>query len=736
MVRIVVADATSVQSSHVHAIGGSVKGLLRLVVLVAATLGTIGAPGATNAQSLAPRDGRSHGLAPADPMLVVDVEALSVDEQLTFAALQGIVNRTTPSLYLVGLRSAQDFDVDPSAEDWLADAVDVPYERVTPTEALTRLAGRAKGIVVWDPAVPHESQNVATTIAGRDDLLPASPEIAQRLHDDVGLSIEVDLRDLGLTTDTAFTEWALAELAPPPGGWGFPVWMGRPRNGKAVQPGLRDWAVANRAFVFDLDPATSPTLLSRVLDRFPRGTGVYGYVFFDTPVYAATGIPVNEALGVGELTTHGDWLIPTTDATNTTVHVLSTQVPRKAPWDDAPRTPDPTKTYVSFVVSDGDALGYDMTLARSLQFDHLGSSSLPIGISTSPLLATHAPAIWNWYLDHLPANANLVAGPSGSGYAFPSYASAADRDRYLAHSRADLDATGLRSTWAINPPLTPTPSSADVAELVDGLAPSSLYLDYTPGAPRSPTVSFTDGVPVTRVAMATKPSDIAQAIRASQGLQADGPRFVSIGLVTWGVDADDAAAELAKLGDDVVAVAPDEYAGLLRGAAGAGYPGSSDQVEPVAPAKGACRADVDQITWGTTPVVAAFLADATFGGDLPAAAVAHGSPGTWELTVDDGRLTQQLERTLGALGRLAFSAEAIDGAEVQVSVTDLAATGPPTDGAVPAEGRYRFTISYDPGDGPRSASLSVPVACAAVVSADAEQAPPAAPQPGTPAYTG
>jgi hypothetical protein len=705
-----------------------------VAAVVAAIVALLVVPEAGAARPTQTASAASAAVAP-DPMLVVDVEALSLEEQLTFAALQGIVNRTAPTLYLVGLRSAQDFSVDPTAEQWLADAVDVATEEVTPTEALTRLSGRVDGMVVWDPAVPYESQNVATTIAGRDDLLPVSPEQADRLHGDFGLGVVTDLRDLGLATDRAFTEWALRELAPPPGGWSFPVWTGRPRNGNPIQPGLRDWAVANRAFVFDADPASEPGLLAAVLDRFPRGTGVYGYLFFDTPVYQSTGIPVNEALGVGELTAHGDWLIPTTDATNLTVHALSSEVPEVASWDDAPRTPDPTKTYVSFVVSDGDALGYDVTLARALQFTHLGAGSVPIGISTSPLLATHAPAIWNWYLDHLPANAELVAGPSGAGYFYPSYASDADRERFLTRSRAALDATGLRSTWAINPILTPSPSTGDVADLVDAYAPSSLYLDYTPITPLSPTVSFSNGVPVTRIAMATKPSEIGQAIEAARALQGAGPRFVSIGLVTWGTNADDAAAALAPFGDDVVAVAPDEFAGLLRGAAADGYTGSSDQVTPVTPAPGACRADVDRIEWGSVPVVAAFLANAILGGDLPAGARATGSGDDPTIAVDEAGLVAQLRRTLDALGPLAFSAETLAGSRLDVRVTDLAATGDAAGGAVTATGRYRFEVTSDPGDGVRTTSLTVPITCTAVRAA-AAPAEPATPVPSEPAYTG
>ena len=79
-------------------------------------------------------------------MLVVDVEALSVEEQLTFAGLQGIVNRERPTLYLVGVVSAQDCEVVPSAEAWLADVVVLPHEEDSPDEALDRLLGRRRTV--------------------------------------------------------------------------------------------------------------------------------------------------------------------------------------------------------------------------------------------------------------------------------------------------------------------------------------------------------------------------------------------------------------------------------------------------------------------------------------------------------------------------------------------------------------------------------------------------------------
>lgn len=674
---------------------GALKSWLRLAIAILGVFALAGIGCADNDDE------------PETPMLVVDVEALSVEEQLTFAALQGIVNRERPTLYLVGVRSAQDFEVDPSARAWLADVVDVPYEEVSPDEALDRLLDRTEGMVVWDPAVPYESQNVATTIAGRDDLLPVSPEMADRLAADYGIDVTTDLRDLGLDTDRAFTEWAMTELVPPEGGWAFPVWTGRPRNRKPIQPGLRDWAVAKRAFVFDADPASEPGLLRQVLDQFPRGTGVYGYLFFDTPLYERIGLPVNEALGVGELTEHGDWLIPTTDSVNMTVHMHGKEEPRRARWDDEVIEPDADTTYVSFVVSDGDALGYCLTLARSLQFDFLDGDSIPIGISTSPLLAQVAPNIWNWYLDRLPDNARLVAGPSGSAYFFPSYAAEDDLDRFLEVSRIDLDATGLRSTWVINPLLTPSPTVSDLARIVAAYAPSMLYADYTPIQPLSPVVSFVDDIPVVRIAMATRTEDIAVAIRESIALQPNGPRFVAIGLVTWGTNADGAAAALEQFGPDVVPVAPDRFAGLLRGAANAGYTGSPDTVILPPPAPGACRADTSRIDWDTAPVITAFLAYSLLAGDLAANTTMSGDT----VTVDDELITAAVRSTFRALAPLAFSASAVAGAEFDAEITGLDLV-PAEDGPPVATGTLTFSVTFDRGDGVYTARASVPVTCA------------------------
>ncbi|MEZ5143397.1 MAG: GxGYxYP family putative glycoside hydrolase [Acidimicrobiales bacterium] len=706
--------------------------------------------------------------SPAGPLLVVDVEALSVEEQLTFAALQGIVNRDAPTLYLVGLRSAQDFALDPSAEVWLRDVVDLPTERVEPDEAWRRLLPRTRGLVVWDPAVPYESQDVATTIAGLEDLVPVSPATADRLTAGFGVEVRRDLRDLGLTSGYAFIEWAIDDLGPA-GPFAFPVWTGRPRNGKPIQPGLRDWAVKNRGFVFDADPATEPALLRRVLAKFPPGTPVYGYPFFDTELYARLGLAINEAIAAALVADAGHWLVPTTDAANLSVHAQLGPATAKPKWDDTPRTPDADTTYVTFTISDGDAMGYDQTLLRHLHLDGLGPDTVPIGVSISPYLATDAPRIWDWLVTNVPDRVRFVAGPSGAGYAYP-YAMA-DLDGYLDHSRAMLDRYGLRSTWILEPPLTPSPSLDVLQRFVARTDPSLLLTDYGGNPPEPPTVSFVDGVPVVHtVLVADSSADIAAIVRAVAATQPPGARFVSIGLTTWGTKVADAEAAMAALGDGFVAVAPDAFAGYLRGAHAAGYQGSGEPPRvPSAPAPGACRGTVTDFAGTGDPFARRFLARL-----LAAAPIGTGlrvessAPGRATLSFDTDLMAESANQLASSNLALAYPPGTIETARISVALRDLTVEG--TDltsstgvelasdaprGRVPIElagdgsvdglggltvsATLEVTATFDPGDGDIEVSVSGPVACAPLATAaQAVSAPAAVPADAsvTPTFTG
>ena len=188
----------------------------------------------------------------------------SYDVAMAAACLQGIINREGPQVYVlssVNTRPRYWLDVLSQAPQWLANRNHVS---VPGLDALVALAGdRVKGAVIWDPEVPA-TVNVATTIAGVRDGVVLSPELADQYLPKWNLPILEDLRgrfdgaETGSKKNDAY-RWAIrnylakglcsshflclfedAYSARPAGDIGYVV--------------TRDWAVLNRAFVFDLSP--------------------------------------------------------------------------------------------------------------------------------------------------------------------------------------------------------------------------------------------------------------------------------------------------------------------------------------------------------------------------------------------------------------------------------------------------------------------------------------------------
>lgn len=157
------------------------------------------------------------------------------DEMALLAALQGIVNRDAPRLYVLGVTGpgAQDLDA-----FWWARMAELGWSvaKAKPTQAkdlnalLAMLGHRARGLVVWDPAVPA-TQNVAATLAGVLDLLP----VAQRAT------------PAGLAKQPLWQQLASGAVAPLYGdlikaGWGVAVRLVHPDGsslftGKGTIPG-------------------------------------------------------------------------------------------------------------------------------------------------------------------------------------------------------------------------------------------------------------------------------------------------------------------------------------------------------------------------------------------------------------------------------------------------------------------------------------------------------------------
>lgn len=186
------------------------------------------------------------------------------DETLAVACLQGIINRSRPGLYLLNEkdgRPAAWLDTLSTNGRWLQG---VNRKLAPGFSTLIKLAGEnLKGAVIWDPDVPA-TVNVATTVAGVENAVALSPAYYERLAEKHRLPILMDLRGKFTGSETGSSKndayrWAIREYLAK-GKCSSHLFclyedsFYTRETGNISYVVTRDWAVRNRAFVFDLSP--------------------------------------------------------------------------------------------------------------------------------------------------------------------------------------------------------------------------------------------------------------------------------------------------------------------------------------------------------------------------------------------------------------------------------------------------------------------------------------------------
>ena len=123
-------------------------------------------------------------------------------------------------------------------------------------------------------------------------------------------------------------------------------------------------------------------------------------------------------------------------------------------------TYDPGKTYVAFVIGDGDNVRFIMTARnewlsqRLSDCEQADNSCQPITWSISPHLARIAPDVLEWYYktSHRTGKDYFILPPSGHLYAYPSSLAEEDQGRFVLATEQDARVLGIHSTvhwdWA------------------------------------------------------------------------------------------------------------------------------------------------------------------------------------------------------------------------------------------------------------------------------------------------
>lgn len=334
-------------------------------------------------------------------LAAVDCQGLSTDEQITFMCLQGLVNRKSPRLFLVGLN---DFNR-PADLFWL-ERFRVEYgiasHGVAPWAALRQYAGELGGFVVYSPEQPW-SENLAAMLGSLMGWLPVSLEVAARAEA-AGLQRRASLA--GLWPDRlAAHRWALAHLLPKLRGTDFGTisersWLM-----------IRDYLVMRGAFTTSLTclPGPERDLKGQIMSALPPGSIQWGWTVGNE----------DEGSYTRHASAHGHRTLCSTNADN--MSVFSQIAPRGTPLRQPPRrtiTPE-RKVYLAFVLSDGDSIPIGIT-RQWYRWTEGARGKVPFGWEIQPLLCQLAPVLLEYYYQDATPLDEFILGPSGAGYTNPS----------------------------------------------------------------------------------------------------------------------------------------------------------------------------------------------------------------------------------------------------------------------------------------------------------------------------
>jgi len=494
-----------------------------------------------------PADRSLPKFAAAEHFDVADISSLSDEQKTLFATLEGLVNRTKPRIFL--LQGAPE-----GKTAWL-DGFGVPQTAVDdPWQLIARYRDEIKGIVVNDPAVPA-SLNVATTLAGLDDGVVASPSLAQRLQSEDQLAVLEDLRGR-FKDDLDAQTWAVQNL--------WPRTNHRLIVGITTREagGFRDYPVATRAMAIWLRAGVPAerALWERMLRNMPPDSPYVGWFDRDQP---SSEIP-----GVWFLTEHGMY-----DVAGNIFHNLTAfgGVPAdalSAPQAAPPPEPLRPKIYVTLTVSDGDNLQYMQHRMRVLWADP-ARGSVPLNWTVNPIAVDCAPPLLGYYRKTATADDYLIAGPSGAGYAMVSTFPAVAYDKFAARTGEYFAETGIAVSQVHNllrGGAQPIPA-AKAAALAVGARPLGVM---TFVKDRPPGVSvLAGGLVVATQVYAWSVADAERKIAAAAASW-DGrsPRFVAVYLDAWHMGPTDAAAIANSLGASDEVVRADRFFQFARQANG------------------------------------------------------------------------------------------------------------------------------------------------------------------------
>ncbi len=512
---------------------------------------------------------------PSQSLLVADIRQLPADWQFALVALQGLVNRTKPQIYLLFNDTDQFWLEWLIKRGWVKEAETIP----DPRDLLKRFRQVVKGMVVYDPLLPA-TKNVATMICSVEDSIPVSPRLARRLD----LPIIADLRDRWRTNVEA-CEWAFKNLF---GTGNKGRGTGKPSLNRHViacaypdHIGMRDYFVQHRVFIFWIsgpidgarkggDPNAEVRLMERIFAQMPVNIPVMSYP------WAGEDVGIGEGAGVTLFSEFGKYLVGSINCSNLSVHsgIRIQKLQQQKPPPTPPLRLD--KVYYAIIISDGD----NLPVLTIHNFPQLWRSpvrgKLPLGWTISPSAIMLIPAIADYYYATATPNDCFLGAVSGIGYCYPDHYGKRFRepdrqrvfDEFLAQTATYMERMDLRELWIMG--VTQPQLIRRYAEKIQNLR--ALFVDYGRrlSDPAEVTYLTSRQVAVFHAITGWREEDnreerINRMVNEIRSMTpAIRPAFLHVFVWNWGFDLEMLQEVAKRLGDEYVPVRPDHLAQLYR----------------------------------------------------------------------------------------------------------------------------------------------------------------------------
>lgn len=495
---------------------------------------------------------------PAPRLHVADVRDLPSVERRLLVALQGVVNRQQPRIYLV-FHDEDRFWFD---EMRRRGQTGEPIACAQPLDLVRIFREELRGAVIPDPQV-SASACIAACLSSDSNVVTATPELASRL----GLPVVEDLRGkfAGNAEALRFLRTAIFPRLNP--------FLACCLDPASHDNGALDSIIAARGAVFWItghraqhepgaDTAAELEEIKALLAQMPLGATIRGFWWH------GDGVGIDEGPGVTLGSRFGKLTLVSDGVANFSVYsgVPLPSLKQKAALP--PPALDRSKVYLSLTMSDGDNLTTWRKYFRDYFTDPL-HGSFPIGWGMGPALLDLAPVWAQWYYDQATPTDEFICDVSGIAYMYPSDWAAlltpAGRESawrafadWTQEGMQRMDMRGLRIMKVNAEDIART---GRLSPRVSFLLPDYGYQERSdsPGL----TYRLPSGQPVFRaVSYNGSPEKMAADIRSRVGLSR--PAFANAFIWNWGSNMADLKKLLDLLGPEYVPVTPSQLASLYR----------------------------------------------------------------------------------------------------------------------------------------------------------------------------